>query len=67
MTNIACTEPTAAPRGRIRRMLPLVAFIAATMLAGCVYPYPGGRPYHYGYYQPHPYYNNQWHGNDGWH
>lgn len=56
-------RPTAS-RGYLRRLLPLAAFLAATMLAGCVYAYPG-HPYHYGYYHPHPYdggyYGNGWH------
>jgi hypothetical protein len=60
MTNIKQARRPVASRGYVRRVLPILAFVAATMLAGCVYPYPPG-PYHYGYYQPHPYYGGGWH------
>jgi hypothetical protein len=61
MTNIKRARRPIGLRGYMRRALPLVALLAATMLAGCVYPYPG-HPYRYGYYHPHPYYYG-----GGWH
>jgi hypothetical protein len=74
MTNIKYIVRFVAPRGNFRRVLPLVAFAAATGLVGCVaYPYQGGQGYNESYYHAQPYYAAQpayaghWDGDPGWH
>ncbi len=73
MTKINRARGPVGPRGNVRRVLPLAAIVAATMLAGCVaYPYQGG----YGYNQPHPDYHpyyaaqpanpGHWNANGAW-
>jgi hypothetical protein len=73
MTKINRARRPVGLRGNVRRVLPLAAVVAATMLAGCVaYPYSGGQGYYQAHPDYHPYYAAQpanaghWNGNAGW-